>query len=295
MTPTLQTTGSTSVTGHEARQIHRANATGQQPVMFVHGLWLLASSWDRWAAVFEEAGYVTLTPGWPDDPETVVSAKAHPEVFAGKSMAQVADRLEGIARQLARKPVIIGHSFGGMLAQLLAGRGCAAATVAVDPAPFRGVLPLPLSALRAAWPVLGNPANRNRAVSLTFEQFRFAFANAVSEVEARTLYDNFAVPAPGRPLFQAAFANLNPWSELRVDTRNEDRGPLLVMSGEKDNTVPRAIANASFRKQRRNAGVTEFVEMPGRGHALTIDSGWRAVANTTLAFVQRFVPASRVS
>lgn len=295
MTPTSQPAGSTSVTGHEARQIQRANATGQQPVMFVHGLWLLASSWDRWAAVFEEAGYVTLTPGWPDDPETVAAAKAHPEVFAGKSVRQVADRLEGIARQLSRKPVIIGHSFGGMLAQLLAGRGCAAATVAIDPAPFRGVLPLPLSALRAAWPALGNPANRNRAVSLTFEQFRFAFANAVSEVEARTLYDNFAVPAPGRPLFQAAFANLNPWSELRVDTCNAERGPLLVMSGEKDNTVPRAIAKASFSKQRRNSAATEFVEMPGRGHALIIDSGWRAVANTALAFVQRFVPAAPAS
>ena len=295
MTPTLDPTGSMSATGHEARQIHRANATGQQPVMFVHGLWLLASSWDRWAAVFEEAGYVTLTPGWPDDPETVASANARPDVFAGKSVGQVANRLDGIARQLSRKPVIIGHSFGGMLAQLLAGRGRAAATVAIDPAPFRGILPLPLSALRAAWPVLGNPANSSRAVSLTFEQFRFAFANAVSEVEARTLYDNFAVPAPGRPLFQAAFANLNPWSELRVDTSNAERGPLLVMSGEKDNTVPWAIANASFRKQRRNAAVSEIVEMPGRGHALTIDSGWRAVANTALAFVQRFVPAARVA
>lgn len=270
----------------------RANATGQQPVMFVHGLWFLASSWDRWAAVFEEAGYVTLTPGWPDDPATVAEAKSNPDVFAGKTVGQVADHLERIARQLTRRPVIIGHSFGGMLAQLLAGRGCAAATVAIDPAPFQGVLPLPLSALRAAWPVLGNPFNRGRAVSLSFPQFRFAFANAVGEAEARMLYDNFAVAAPGRPIFQAATANFNPFSEVKVNTRNPARGPMLVVSGEKDNTVPRAIAHAAYRKQRRNSATTEFIEMPGRGHALTIDSGWRAVANTALAFVQRVVPAA---
>ena len=291
MMPTLPLTGTTAITDREARQVQRANATGQQPVMFVHGLWLLASSWDRWAAVFEEAGYVTLTPGWPDDPETVPAANASPEVFARKTVGEVAMHLERIARQLARKPVIIGHSFGGMLAQMLAGRALAAATVAIDPAPFQGVLPLPLSALRAAWPVLGDPRNLSRAVSLTFAQFRFAFANAVGEGEARTLYDNFAVPAPGRPLFQAATANFNPFSELKVDTRAPERGPLLVVSGERDNTVPRAIAHAAYSKQRRNAAVTEFVEMPGRGHALTIDSGWRAVANTALAFVQRVVPA----
>jgi non-heme chloroperoxidase len=293
MTPTLPRTGTHAITGHEAQQLQRANATGQQPVMFVHGLWLLASSWDRWAAVFEEAGYVTLTPGWPDDPETVAAAKASPDVFARKTVGQVADHLERIARQLARKPVIIGHSFGGMLAQMLAGRGCSAATVAIDPAPFQGVLPLPLSTLRASWPVLGNPFNRNRAVSLTFAQFRFAFANAVSENEARTLYENFAVPAPARPLFQAATANFNPFSEVKVDARSSMRGPLLVISGEKDHVVPRAISHAAYRKQQRNGGTTEFVEMPNRGHALTIDSGWRAVANTALAFAQRFVPAAR--
>src|SRR3979411_1606367 len=177
-----------TITEHELQQVDRANATGLQPVVFVHGLWLLPSSWDRWTAVFEEAGYTALTPGWPDDPETVADAKAHPEVFAQKSVGQVADHFEKIIRGLKRKPAIIGHSFGGLLAQILAGRGLASATVAIDPAPFRGVLPLPLSALKSAWPVLGNPANRSRAVPLTFEQFRFAFANAVTEAEAKELY-----------------------------------------------------------------------------------------------------------
>ena len=151
------------------------------------------------------------------------------------------------------------------------------------------MLPLPISALRSASPVLGNPANRNRAVPLTYEQFRYAFANAVSEDEAKELYETYAVPAPGAPLFQAATANLNPWTEAKVDTQNPERGPLLIISGEKDHTVPWAIANASFKKQKHNAGVTEIVEIPGRGHALTIDSGWREVADTALDFVQRFV------
>jgi pimeloyl-ACP methyl ester carboxylesterase len=283
------TNGPASITEHEAQQVKRANATGRQPVVFVHGLWLLPSSWDRWAAVFEEAGYTALTPGWPDDPETVGEAHAKPEVFAHKTVGQVADHYDHIIRGLSKRPAVIGHSFGGLLAQILAGRGRSAATVAIDPAPFRGVLPLPISALKSAWPVLRNPANRNRAIPLTFEQFRFAFANAVSEAEAKELYETYAVPAPGAPLFQAATANLNPWTEAKVDTENRERGPLLVVSGEKDNTVPWAIANASFERQQRNSGVTEIVEMKNRAHALTIDSGWREVADTALAFIRRFV------
>jgi pimeloyl-ACP methyl ester carboxylesterase len=278
-----------TISEQEAQQVEGANATKRQPVMFVHGLWLLPSSWDRWAAMFEEAGYTTLKPGWPDDPTTVEEANAHPEVFANKTVRQVADHYAAVIRGLNRKPAVIGHSFGGLVAQILAGRGLSAATVAVDPAPFRGVLPLPLSALKSARPVLGNPANRHRGVPLTFEQFRFAFANAVSEDEAKELYATYAVPASGVTLFQAAAANLNPWTEVKVDTRNPDRGPLLITGGEHDNTAPWAIANASYKRQQHNPGVTEIAKIPNRGHALTIDSGWREVADAALAFVQRFV------
>ena len=270
-------------------QVEEANSSGQDPVVFIHGLWLLPSSWDRWAEVFEDAGFAPVTPGWPDDPATVAEANAHPEVFAHKTVGQVADHIAEVIGQLKRKPAVIGHSFGGLITQIMAGRGLAAASVAIDPAPFRGVLPLPFSALKAAAPVLGNPANRGRAVPLTYDQFRFAFANAVSEDEAKELYGTFAVPASGAPLFQAAAANLNPWTEAKVDTKNPDRGPLLIISGEKDNTVPWAIANASYKRQKRNQGVTEIVEIPNRGHALVIDSGWREVADTALAFVKRFV------
>jgi pimeloyl-ACP methyl ester carboxylesterase len=276
------------ITEHEAAQVDAANATKRTPVVFVHGLWLLPSSWDRWADLFDGAGYTALTPGWPDDPETVEEAKEHPDVFAHKTVGQVADHFEDVIGKLNKKPAIVGHSFGGLLTQILAGRGLSAASVAIDPAPFRGVLPLPISALKSARPVLGNPANRNRAVPLTYEQFRYGFANAVSEDEAKELYADFAVPAAGVPLFQAATANLNPWTEAKVNSKNPDRGPLLIVSGEQDHTVPWAIANASYKRQKRNEGVTEIVEMKGRGHALTIDSGWREVADTALAFVKRF-------
>jgi non-heme chloroperoxidase len=284
-----ETTPPPEVSEHEAEQIAAANSSGRQPVVFIHGLWLLPSSWERWRTVFGDAGYSTLAPDWPDDPESVDEANAHPEVFAHKTVGQVADHFEGVIGMLAAKPIVIGHSFGGLLTQILAGRGRSAASVAIDPAPFRGVLPLPVSALRSAKPVLGNPANRGRAVPLTYEQFRYAFANAVSEEEAKELYETFAVPASGTPIFQAAAANLNPWTEAKVNSKNPERGPLLIISGEKDHTVPWAIANASYKKQKRNLGVTEIVEMPNRGHALVIDSGWRDVADTALEFVKRFV------
>jgi non-heme chloroperoxidase len=278
-----------TITEHEEQQVEKANSSGLTPVVFIHGLWLLPSSWDRWAVVFEGAGFTTLTPGWPDDPETVEDAKAHPEVFAHKTVRQVADHFADLISKLTKKPAVIGHSFGGLVTQIIAGRGLAAVSVAIDPAPFRGVLPLPISSLKSASPVLGNPANRNRAVPLTYEQFRFAFANAVSENEAKELYETFAVPASGKPLFQAAAANLNPWTEAKVDTTNPERGPLLIIDGEKDHTVPWAIAHASFKRQQRNKGVTEIIKILNRGHALTIDSGWREVADTALGFIKRFV------
>jgi non-heme chloroperoxidase len=279
-----------TITEHEAGQVERANASGRTPVVFVHGLYLLPSSWDRWAELFEAAGYVALTPGWPDDPDTAAQAREHPEVLADKSIGQVADHFAAIAGSLTQKPAVIGHSFGGLLAQILAGRGLAAVSVAIDPAPFRGVLPLPFSALRVASPALSKPANRHRAVPLTYDQFRYAFANAVSEDETKELYETFAVPAPGLPLFQAAAANLNPWTEAKVDTENPHRGPMLFIGGDKDHTVPWAVTNASYKQQQRNTDVTEIAKIPGRGHALTIDSGWRDVAETALAFVRRFSP-----
>jgi non-heme chloroperoxidase len=277
------------ITERENQQIEEANASGRPAVVFIHGLWLLPSSWDRWAQAFEEAGYAALSPSWPDDPETVEQARANPDVFARKTVGQVADHVGEVIGRLAGTPAVIGHSFGGLLAQILAGRGRSAATVAIDPAPFRGVLALPISTLRSAMPLLANPANRGRAVALTLDQFRYGWANALTEEEGKQLYETFHVPGPGAPLFQGATANLNPRTEAKVDNMNPHRGPLLIISGEKDHTVPWAIANASFKKQRHNEGVTEIKEIPNRGHSLTIDGGWREVADTALAFVKRFV------
>src|SRR5262245_41131206 len=284
---TIASTGAT-LTDHEAAQIDRANASKAAPVVFVHGLWLLPSSWDRWVTLFEERGYVAVTPGWPDDPETVAEARQHPEVFAGKGISQIADYEQEITRCLDRKPVIIGHSFGGLLTMILAGRGLAAASVAISPAPFRGVLPLPLAALRTASVALRNPANWNRAVPLTYEQFRYSFANEVGEDEAKELYLGYSVAGAGEPLFQAASANINPWSEAQVDSMNPYRGPMLIVSADSDHPVTFTISNASYKKQKRNKGVTEIVKMTDRGHSLTIDAGWRDVAGKVLEFVKRF-------
>ncbi|WP_285031045.1 alpha/beta hydrolase [Mycolicibacterium sp. lyk4-40-TYG-92] len=277
-----------TITAREQAEIDRANAATAQPVVFVHGLWLLPNSWNDWRTYFEEQGFVTLAPGWPDDPATTAEARRDPSVFAHKSVGQITAHYADVIRALDRKPIVIGHSFGGLITQKLAGLGLAEVAVAIDPAPFRGVLPLPVSALRAAFPVLGNPLNRGRAIALTPKQFRFGFANAVSEDEANRLYDAYSVAGAGVPLFQAALANFNPRTEAKVDTKNPDRGPLLIISGEKDNTVPPAIANASYKQYKKNPNITEIVEIPGRGHSLVIDGGWKEVADTALDFVRRF-------
>ena len=276
------------LTAEEMQEIRRANESGLQPVMFVHGL--LPSSWDRWRTVFEDDGYATLAPGWPDDPDTIEEARKHPEVFAKKSLKVIEAHYAKAIAALSIKPVLIGHSFGGVIAEELAGQGFSAATVAIDPAPFRGVLPLPFSSLKSGAPVLTNPANYGRAVSLTFEEFQYGWANALSEREANELYETYHVPGAGRPLFSAAFANINPWTEDRVDTMNPERGPLLLMSGEKDNTVPWALVSAAYQRQLRNPGETEVRHIPNRGHSLTIDRGWREVAECALAFVKEYVP-----
>jgi non-heme chloroperoxidase len=282
------TVSATPITEHELEQVARANATTATPVVFVHGLWLLPSSWQNWADFFEEAGYVAVTPGWPDDPETVAEAKADPDVLAHKGIAQVADYQESIISRLDRKPVIIGHSFGGLLTAILAGRGLAAASVAISPAPFRGVLPLPFAALKTSSVALRNPANWNRAVPLSYDQFKYSFANLLDEEEAKQLYEAHSVPGPGEVLFQAATANVNPWTEDKADTKNPERGPMLVITADSDQTVPYAMANAAYKREKRNPGVTEIVKFENRGHSLTIDSGWREVAQTALAFVKRF-------
>src|SRR6185312_11195934 len=278
----------TSISERENSQIEAANASGHTPVVFIHGLWLLPSSWANWADFFNQAGYAALTPDWPDDPETVEEARANPDVLARKNLNQVADHTTEIINALDKKPAVMGHSTGGLLAEILAGRGLSAATVAIDPGVFRGVLPLPASVLKGVGPLLIDPRTRRRAITLSFDQFKYGWTNALDEQEAKELYDTYHVAGSGVSLAQMGNANLNPWTQSKVDTENPDRGPLLIIDGEEDHTVPWAIANAAYKLQRRNPGVTEIVKIPNRGHSLTIDSGWREVAQTALTFVKRF-------
>jgi len=277
-----------SISERESREIEAANASGTTPVVFIHGLWLLPSSWANWADFFKQAGYAPLTPDWPDDPETIEEARANPDVLANKTLKQVADHTTEVIGKLEKKPAVMGHSTGGLLAQMIAGRGLSAATVAIDPGVFRGVLPLPPSVLKVVGPLLVNPRNRGRAITLTFDQFKYGWASALDEKEAKELYDTYHVAGSGISLVQMGNANLNPWTESKVNTKNPDRGPLLIIDGEKDHTVPWAIASASYKKQKANEGVTEIKSIPNRGHSLTIDSGWREVCDTALEFVKRF-------
>jgi pimeloyl-ACP methyl ester carboxylesterase len=278
----------TTISERERREIEAANASDNTPVVFIHGLWLLSSSWADWAELFKQAGYAPLTPDWPDDPTTVDEARANPDVLAKKTLKQIADHTTQIIDALDKKPALIGHSTGGLLAEMLAGRGLSAVTVAIDPGVFRGVLPLPASVLKGVGPFLINPRTRRRAITLTFDQFKYGWANALDDGEAKELYDRFHVAGSGISLAQMGNANLNPWTQALVDSKNPERGPLLIIDGENDHTVPWAIARAAYKRQKRNPGITEIVKMPNRGHSLTIDHGWREVAQTALEFVKRF-------
>jgi pimeloyl-ACP methyl ester carboxylesterase len=258
----------------------------QTPIILVHGLWLHGESWNKWIEFFRANGYNAVAASWPGDAETTEATRRNAAAVAGYGVTEIADHIAGQLKAFARQPIVIGHSFGGLLAQNLLGRNLAAAAIAFDPAPIKGVPELPLSALKSALPVLGNPFNFSRAVSLTEQQFRFGFTNAVPEQEARELYAKYAMPAPGRPLFQAATATFNPNSATKVNVTNATRGPLLLVSGAEDNTVPPVLVRSTLKAYRKSPAVTEIKEFAGRGHSLTIDSGWRELAEYSLAWLQ---------
>lgn len=257
------------------------------PVLFIHGLWLHASSWEPWVHLFRDAGYDPVAPGWPGDGPTVEASRANAEAIGDHGIDDVTEHFARIVAELPSPPILVGHSFGGMIAQKLLGQGLGVAAIAIDAAQIKGVLPVPLSALRATLPVFKNPGNRHRAVSLTAEQFRFAFANAVSEKESDELFEHWTIPAPGKPLFEAASANFDPHSPAKVATENESRGPLLLITGGKDHTVPESVTRATLKQYRHSDAVTDFLEFEDRAHSLTIDSGWRTVADACLEWLTR--------
>jgi pimeloyl-ACP methyl ester carboxylesterase len=260
--------------------------TTRMPIVFVHGLWLHAESWNPWMGFFRENGYDANAASWPGDAETTQATCNNPDAVAGYGVTEIADHIAAQLTAFARKPILIGHSFGGLLVQNLLGRDLAAAAIAIDPAPIKGVPELPFSALKSAFPVLRNPFNFRRAVSLTEQQFRFGFTNAVPEQEAKELYAQYAMPAPARPLFQAATATFNPKSATKVNVANATRGPLLLISGAEDHTVPPVLVRSALKAYRTSTAVTELKEFAGRGHSLTIDHGWRELAEYCLAWLQ---------
>jgi pimeloyl-ACP methyl ester carboxylesterase len=261
------------------------SSTGNR-VVFVHGLWLGAGSWDPWVDLFREAGYAPSAPGWPGDGPTIEETRSHPERVAGHGIGDIVEHYAKHIKELGTKPIVIGHSFGGLIVQRLLGDDLAAGAVAIDPAPPKGVLFLPPSALRVASIVLRNPSNRKRAIALNAKQFRYGFGNALSEAESNELYERWAIPSPGKPLFEAALANLVPHSPAKINTANATRGPLLITAGGRDHTVPPAISRQNLRLYRNSPAVTDLKEFPDRGHSLALDSGWREVADAVLAWLE---------
>jgi len=264
-----------------------SNTTTKTPIVFVHGLWLHAESWKPWIEFFRQNGYEATGASWPGDAETTEATRRNANAVAGYGVTEIADHIAKQIKSFDKKPIAIGHSFGGLLVQNLLGRNLAAAAIAIEPAPIKGVSELPLSTLKSGFPVLGNPLNYSRAVSLTEPQFRFGFTNAVPEQEAQELYAKYAMPGPGRPLFQAATATFNPNSATKVNVTNAIRGPLLLISGAEDHTVPPVLVKSTLRNYRNSSATTELKEFPERGHSLTIDSGWRELAEYCLDWMKR--------
>jgi len=256
------------------------------PVVFIHGLWLHATSWGAWQELFLDSGYEPIAPGWPHEPSTVAQAREQPELVANIGIDDVTEHYADIIGGLDAPPVIIGHSFGGLITEKLLGQGVGAAGIAIDPAQIKGVLPLPLAQLRAGLPALGNPTNLHKAVALTQKEFRFGFGNALTEEESNELFEKWTIPSPAKPLFQAAVANFALHSEAKVNTDNETRGPLLLISGTADHTVPDVVTRSTLKQYRESAAVTELKQFQGRGHSLTIDNGWKDVADEVLAWLK---------
>lgn len=256
-------------------------------VVFIHGLWIHATAWEPWVERYAESGYEAHAPGWPGDAADVEQTRANAAALANHGIDDITRGYSEFIRGLKTRPIVVGHSFGGLVAQKLLADGQAAGAIAIDPGQIKGVKPLPLAQIRSGLPVLSRPGNKKKAVSLSKQQFRFAFGNALPEDESNELFERWTIPGPGRPLFEASLANFKRTSPAAVDTGREDRGPLLVIAGGQDHTVPEVVARAAYKLYADSAATTDFHAFPDRGHSLVFDHGWREVADVTLAWLTR--------
>ena len=265
------------------------------PVVLVHGLWLTPRSWEGWKERFESRGHQVLAPAWPRMQGDVEDIRRDPSPLNGLGITEITDHYADIVQGLDHPPIIMGHSFGGLIVELLLDRGLGVAGVAISPAPVKGVLRIPPSQLCSAFPALGNPANRKRTVELTPKQFRYAFTNTMSDEEAQAAYDRYQVPGPARPLFQAAFANFNPNAANKVDFHRDDRPPLLVMGNDQDHTVPASVSKEAAKRLGKSKAVVDYKEWAGRPHFTAGAPGWEDVADYALEWATRHTgaPAER--
>lgn len=265
-----------------------------QTIVLVHGLWMTPLSWEKWIERYEGRGHRVLAPAWPGFDRDIEEIRRDPKPYEGLGVTEIASHYDAIIRGLDAPPIIMGHSFGGLITQLLLDRGLGAAGVAIDSAPIKGILGLPYSSFKVASVALRNPANRKTAQELTHDQFRYAFGNQMSAAESEAARRRYAVPGPGRPLFQAGLANFTPNAATKVDVANNDRAPLLLIAGEKDHVVPAKTTRANFKLYRKSTAVTEYKEFPGRAHFLVGEDGWEEVADYALdwATAHATVPAA---
>jgi pimeloyl-ACP methyl ester carboxylesterase len=280
---------------HSIRPARRAGKIGfqgscmptkSQPIVLIHGLWMTSASWANWVARYTEMGYHVVARSWPGMDGDIDALRRDPSAIATLGINEIVEHYEQIIRGLDSAPYVIGHSFGGLITQILLDRGLGAAGVAIAPAPVKGILFLPLSTIRVSFPALSNPANNHRAVPLTPEQFHYAFTNNLSEADSLKVYEKLAVPGPDHVLFQAAFANFNPHAATAVDFQNGDRAPLLLISGGNDHVSPKSVVEANFKLYGKSKAVTEYKNFPDRTHYILGQNGWEEVADYALTWAE---------
>lgn len=251
-------------------------------IVLIHGLWMTALSWEHWVTRYQERGFKVIARSWPRMEGDLSELRSDTSGFDDLGVEEILEHYEGIIGDLDAPPIIMGHSFGGAFTQILLDRGLGAAGVAIDSAPLKGMFALPGSTLKAGRPVLKNPANRHKAVALTPEEFHYSFTNTLDEAESEAIFERYAVPGPGRVLFQGALANLTPHARVAVDFGNDDRAPLLLIAGGADHVAPASLNRSNFEHYKKSAAVTEFKEFPGRSHYTLGEDGWEDVADYAL-------------